>query len=522
MGDKITTKEIKSIFDISGVPSFRDFYNKYIALWKRIYRGNVAEWHEVVAPTINNVNNKRKRERLGVAKAVCSELAGLIWAEKCDVNVTTKGFVADANNPDKLGAFVQSVLAANNFKVKMREHIEQTLALSGGTLKTWGDIKKNADGSDIEGSEAVRISYGLADQFIPLAWTNADVTEGVFISRQVKGAYSYTTLEFHQWSGAEYIVRNELYRRKLDSVSSRNELDELGDRVPLSELYDNLTEEVPIKGLQRSLFSYYHPNIANNINDNSPLGISIYANALSTLKALDICYDSFVREFVLGKKRIIVPASAIRYVNDPVTGKRERYFDADDEVYEAMDSGDLDSLTVKDNTIELRVEEHEAAINAFLGILSFQLGLSAGSLTFDKVEGLKTATEVISEKSKTFKTVKQHQEPIQAAIEKLVHNIIDVARLYGIKYEGVKIATLAAKGYEVSVYFDDAIIQDRQTDINEGILLVTNDLMSKGRFMRDKLGYTQQDAEAELKAIAQEKRGNAEELDMSLYGTWGK
>ena len=117
--------------------------------------------------------------------------------------------------------------------------------------------------------------------------------------------------------------------------------------------------------MQRSLFSYYRTNIANNLDDNSPLGVSIYANALSTLKALDVCFDSFVREFTLGKKRIIVPSSAIRYVNNPDTGQRCRYFDADDEVYEAMDTDDLESLQIKDNTVELRVEEHEAAINAY-------------------------------------------------------------------------------------------------------------------------------------------------------------
>jgi len=513
MGDKFTAPQsIKSIFDISGVPSFRQFYDYGILIWKHVYRGYYSEWHEVKAPTISDSNAKRKRDTLCAGKAVCSELAGLIWAEQCAVNVSRKGFTADAEHPtDKLAEYVASVLKANNFNTKMREHIEQTMALGGGTLKVWCDVKKGTDGADITGSEQIKISYGMADQFVPLAWNNAEITEGVFISREAKDGYYYTRLEFHRWDGSEYVISNELYRCK---VSNENQ-NIFGERVPLNELYTNLAESTKVKGLQRSLFSYYRTNIANNLDDNSPLGISVYANALSTLKALDICYDSFVREFVLGKKRIIVPSSAIRYVNDPVTGKRCRYFDADDEVYEAMQTDDLENLNIKDNTVELRVEEHEAAINAFLGVLSFQLGLSPGTLTFDKVDGLKTATEVISEKSKTYKTVKQHQASVKEAVEKLVHNIIKVSILYDLSYEGVKIEELAKGGYDVSIFFDDAIIQDRQTNLNEGVLLVSNGLMSKKRFMTEKLGYTDEDAEAEIKAIAAESNITGSTIDFA-------
>lgn len=513
MGEKILTpQEVKSIFDIKGVPSFRQFYDNGILIWKHVYRGYYSQWHEVKAPTINDSGAKRTRETLCAGKAVCSELARLAWTEQCDVNVSRKGFTADAEHPDKLAAFVKSVLNDNNFSVKMREHIEQVMALGGGTLKVWCDIKKDENGADVQGTEKIKIGYGMADQFVPLAWNNADVTEGVFVSREAKGGYYYTRLEFHRWDGSEYVVSNELYRHKAGSSENQNIF---GERVPLNTLYTNLSESAKVSGLQRSLFSYYRTNIANNLDDNSPLGISIYANALSTLKALDICYDSFVREFTLGKKRIIVPASAIRYINDPNTGRRCRYFDADDEVYEAVDTDELESLQIKDNSVELRVEEHIASINAFLNILSFQLGLSAGTFSFDRVEGLKTATEVISEKSKTYGTVKSHQCPIGAAVDILVRNIIDVAILYGIEYEGESVESLAAGDYDVSIYFDDAIIQDRQTNINEGVLLVSNSLMSKKRFMVEKLGYTEEEAAAELAEMAAESKITGATLDLA-------
>jgi A118 family predicted phage portal protein len=254
------------------------------------------------------------------------------------------------------------------------------------------------------------------------------------------------------------------------------------------------------------------------VDDNSPLGVSIYANAMETLHAIDICFDSFVREFRLGKKRIIVPARMIRQVTDPQTGQQLRYFDATDETYEALSTDDPDSLKIQDNSVALRVEEHVAALNAFLNIFCLQVGLSAGTFSFDASAGLKTATEVVSENSKTYKTVKNIQNQITPAVERLVHAIIDVASLYDMTTaDGQSVKALASRGYEVKVALDDGITQDRQTNINEGITLVAAGLMSKKTFLTDpKYGQnlTEEDADAELQRIAQESTVTMPQLDV--------
>src|SRR5690606_21602688 len=103
---------------------------------------------------------------------------------------------------------------------------------------------------------------------------------------------------------------------------------------------------------------------------------SIFANALDTLKALDIAFDSFISEFRLGKKRIIVPETAIKTVVDPNDGCVKRYFDPSDEVYQAFHFDTVDNQKIIDNSVELRVEEHIAGINALLEILAMQLGFS--------------------------------------------------------------------------------------------------------------------------------------------------
>jgi A118 family predicted phage portal protein len=296
--------------------------------------------------------------------------------------------------------------------------------------------------------------------------------------------------------------------------------DILGARVPLSELYPGLEEhtEVPV---QAGLFAYFRTPVANNLDDNSPLGVSIYANALETLHALDICYDSFVSEFRLGKKRIIVPARCVRQVADPITGALRRYFDPRDEVYEAFASDDKDDLKITDSSVELRVEEHVAAMNAFLSILCLQLGFSANTFSFDEHGGLKTATEVVSENSKTFKTIRTVKNQLAPVLERTVRTIIDVAALYGVTWQGQSVAALAAGGYEVKITFDDSVTQDRQTNLNEGVMLVGAGLLSKLTFLTDRkygIGLTEAEAMEELKRIAEEKRAGMAIADVGGFG----
>lgn len=516
--DLKATKEFKDIFELGGVPAFNQFYNFGIFSWKCVYRGFYKAWHIIKAPTIADPKGTRQLNYLNMAKALTSELAGMVWTDQCEVNLATNG-IEDIEQ-DKLRKFVNAVLEGNNFNVKMLEAIEQAAALGGEALKVWYEVKYDNDGNEIPDSGEIKVGYCMADQFVPTAWNNAEVSEGVFVERKAKNGYYYTRLEWHEWNGTTYEVRNELYKAEIRPNGSESQ-DILGFRYPLNLVYPNITEWAKLP-VSKSLFSYFRTPTANNLDDNSPLGVSIYANAMDTLHALDICYDSFVREFRLGKKRIIVPARMVKTVQDPVSGQMVRYFDATDETYEALSTDDPDSLKIQDNSVSLRVEEHVTAINAFLNILCLQVGLSASTFSFDVKNGLKTATEVVSENSKTYKTVKNFQNMIRPAIVRLVENIIAVASIYDLEYEGVSISELAKKGYEVSVVMDDGITQDRQTNINEGIALVNAKLLSKKTFLTDPKygqGLTEEQAQAELEQIANEGRVNAIDVDMMRFNT---
>ena len=512
-------REFKDIFDIGGVPAFNQFYQFGIFPWKLLYRGFYKPWHLIPAPTIKDPDAKREVYRMNAAKAVCAELASLVWGEECDVNVTIDGRESTDENPDPLNCFVHKVFSENAFSEKMQELIEQALALGGAAVKVWHEERHDSEGNVVPDTGVIRLGYSMADQFVPTAWDNAKITEGVFISRKAKGGYYYTRLEWHKWDGLTYTVTNELYRSEMQRGAEADSQDILGVRWPLADVYPYLEAETVIP-VGESLFSYFRTPIANNVDDNSPLGVSMYANALETLHALDICYDSFVREFRLGKKRIIVPAQLISTVVDPDTGAVRRYFNPGDEVYEALSTNSPEDLKITDTSVELRVEEHIAALNAFLSILCLQVGFSSSTFSFDEHGGMKTATEVVSENSKTFKTIRTVQNQLRPMLEHLVRNIIDVAVLYGTEFEGQSVESLAANGYHVNVVFDDGVTQDRQTNINEGVMLVGAGLLSKYTFMTDAKygqGLTPEQAEAELARIREEGTSNSVDVTR-LFG----
>jgi hypothetical protein len=91
-------------------------------------------------------------------------------------------------------------------------------------------------------------------------------------------------------------------------------------------------------------------------------------------------------------------------------------------------------------------------------------------------------------------------------------------------YEGQSIESLAAGGYNVSITFDDGVTQDRQTNINEGVMLVGAGLLSKYKFLTDRKygqGLTPEQAEEELKRIAEENKANTVDVTR-LFGGVGE
>lgn len=472
-------KSLEKISDFKDIPRSDEMY-KNMNIWISLYKGFYEPWHKVTYQTIAGEQD-RKLETLNMAKISASEMASLVFNEKCDISISDKSLAEEIDN----------VFKANKFNKVFQDFLEYQFAHGGMVIKPYVENDK------------IILSFVTADGFIPLSWDNDNITEAVFPNEFVKNGEKYTHLEWHIIEDGEYLVRNEVFE-------SGNGI-ELGKKMSLERFFPGLDEEVPIKGLDKTLFVYFKPNTANNIDTESPLGISLFANALGTMHTIDTILDSFHREFRLGKKRILVPAHMVKSVVDPTSGSLVRYFDDTDETYESFGSNS-DNEDIKDISVELRVEEHINAINAYLNIFAMQTGFSPGTFSYNG-QSMKTATEVISEQSKTFKSKQSHETIIEAGIQELVGAITELAELYNL--------FAVPDEYDVTVNFDDSIAEDKGAEINQQILLVSGGLTSKTRAIMKVHGVTEEEAKLILKEINQEEKDAAPDMEAIKSATFG-
>lgn len=471
---KIIVSDVQRAFPEMTVPNISGYYSECIDKWKNIFENN-PPWKSTKKSGLHSKGD-RKLNMLNTAKVLCDCFSELTFSEQVNIVIDDKEYQEYAND----------CLDKNGFWKHMPEFIAQTYALGGGSIKIYICDRKPV------------IDYIHADRFLPCGWNGKSITDGIFSSQIYKNGSYYNFYE--RYSGG--MVDYRLFKSSQSYA--------VGERIMLSELFSGLPDKTVYADSEIPMFSYFKPSVSNNYEYDVPLGMSIYANALDTLKALDIAFDSFSREFVLGKKRIIVPAQCIQTVVNHETGQMERYFDADDEAFVALKTEDSENLKITDNTVALRVDEHVSAINALLNILCFQVGLSAGTLSFDAVQGMKTATEVISQDSKTARTIKNNKNLFAENIETVVHALIAT---------GIYLNAIPKKKYSVTVSWNDNIIIDDNTLIDNNIKLVQAGLKSKLKAIMDVQKCDEKTALEEIERISKEQSVNGLAVDDFMNGS---
>lgn len=432
-------EDVKSAFG-NDVPDLSAYY-ALTEKCRRIYAGE-PDWRSVKKGGLYHAGS-RTIAMLNTAKVLCDRFAVLLFSEEPEIIFSN----------EECGSFVRSVIEKSNLFGRMGELLSAAYAMGGAVFRPYIN----------NGEISIDCVYG--DGFIPLGWTHSQISSGCFRSVIFKDGCYYTLFELHSVEDGVSTVEYRLFKSRTSSSA--------GTECPLSEVYPMLNEKVEFYGAgQNTLFSCFKPSGSNNVYPDVPMGISVFANAADTLKALDVAFDSFTREFVLGRKRIIVPSSCVQTVVDIATGEQRQYFDADDEAYVALKCDEEQDLKITDNTVELRVEEHITAINALLDILCFQTGLSAGTFSFNSAEGVKTATEIISRDSRTAALIRADQNNLSRALVSLFKAVISLGVYTGKLSE-------EALDCDVTVSWHDGIITDENTALDNCIKLVSSGLKSK-------------------------------------------
>ena len=393
-----------------GYTCVQDDYYSRIALWQKWYGGKVPAVHNYT-----QYNGRRKlrrtRKTLGLAKTVSEDWANLLLNEKFQIGVDK------ANAKRK----IDSILASNEFAKRGNQLVELTFALGTGAFVEY------LDGSD------VKIDYIRAGMIYPLSWDNGKVLECAFASERAAGKKKQVYLNIHRLENGKYVIENHLFDRN-------------GGILTEIALPDGVLPEVRTNS-SVPRFQIFSPNIANNIDPDSPMGISVYANALDQLESADLVYDSYCNEFRLGKKRITIPVSLARMAMEE-DGTSTPVFDDNDTEFYAVPQDDKSENKIQEHNMELRADAHEAGMQTMLNLMSWKTG-SGGKRYVFRDGQVKTATEVVSENSDLYRNLKKHELALEAALCGLVDAIADLLHLGTVK---------------AAISFDDSVISDTESD----------------------------------------------------------
>src|SRR5699024_6617339 len=300
------------------------------------------------------------------------------------------------------------------------------------------------------------------DAFYPLKSNSSGVSEGVLksVSMEVQGNKTsyYTLLEFHEWQrdGEDnlYVITNELY--KSDSANV------IGKRVPLEERYEGLQEETYITGLTRPLFNYVKPAGFNNLSPHSPLGLSITDNCKPTLKKTNDTYDEFYWEIKMGQRTVFVDDRMLQTLPAENGLPPKQVFDPKVNVYKSMRMMDGKNA-VEDVTNDIRTDQYTSAINQSLKTLEMELKFSPGTFSFDG-KSVKTATEITSENSQTYRTRNNQINAVEKFIKGLIVSSLELAK--ATKYNGKSLFDGEIPTFEhIGVDFDDGIFVDKMQQL---------------------------------------------------------
>ena len=335
--------------------------------------------------------------------------------------------------------------------------------------------------------DSIVIDYIRADMIYPLSWDNGDITECAFGSTRVIGGKECIYLQIHRQGREEDGENPKIYyieNRYID-IKSGNEIDGPPDVEPLVNTC-----------YERPLFQIIMPNICNNIDLDSPLGISVYANAIPQIQGCDLLFDSYINEFVLGRKRVLVPISVAK-IEMQKEGIQAPMFDPSDSVYYQLPGDRADDMKLTEVDMSIRATEHELGIQKNLDILSLKTGMGTTRFQFT-TSGVKTATEVISDKSDLYQNLRKNEIPVQAALINLVKAVsyLDMGR-----------------EVEATIDFDDSIIEDSNTTIDRNIKLVQAGLRSKITAIMEINKCSEEEATKEVERIAQDNQIVGNDID---------
>lgn len=407
-----------------------------IDLWTKMYK-NEPPWKE------------KNIKLCGLPAAIAGEFARLVTLE-LKTEVTGNDFINEE---------YQAVIS------DIRKYTEYACAKGGLAMKPYAS----------EGH--IEVDMVQADRFFPTKFNSrGGVTAAVFAESLTVGKKVYTRLEYHQHEGTMYHINNKAFvKQDLDNVEV------LGKEVPLTAIpeWANLQEEVTLKNVKMPLFAYFKIPNANNVDDTSPLGVSVYSRAINDIKEADNQWTRLLWEFE--GSELAIDADITLFKKDD-KGNYE-FPKGKDRLFRMMDLDD-NAEKYKVFAPAIRDENLINGFNAILRRIEFNVGLAYGTLS-DPNTVDKTAEEIKASKQRSYSTVSDIQKSLQTALEQLVYAMDVMAQLSGLS---------GRKKYEMSFDWDDSIVIDKEQELASMQQDAVAGFIRKELYVAAKYGVSEEEA----------------------------
>lgn len=428
--------DIKKYLNKAGYDTVDSSFYSLIRVWKSWYVGDVNKFHRY-----KMYNGKDhvpcRRLSLGMAKKLSEDIADLLLNERVQITIQDPA----------TSEFVMGVFDDNNFSVIGNDYQERKAYTGTVAYVPYLDnIDVSEDGAVIPGdSGKVKINYVSAPNIYPLSWCNGYISECAFVFPKIIKSKKYAHIQLHVLKDGIYVIENHV----VESTAGA------GKEVPAEDWgklngFEAMSEKIYTGSPERQ-FVIDRLNIANNSDKDNPMGVAIFANSLDILKGLDTVYDSYINEFILGKKRIFAAPElmGVDLLGNPV-------FDPNDVVFYQLPEGYLKDggKPIESVDMDLRADAHEKAINDNLNILSMKCGFGQNHYRFEN-GSIQTATQVISENSDMFRTINKHELILEPVLNELIRIIARLGGVLGVNTD---------PNTEIVVDFDDSIIEDKQAE----------------------------------------------------------
>lgn len=463
---------VKKFLNDRGFKTDDTYYNN-IELWESYWEGK-TDFHKY-----KDVDgNTREMYSLGMAKRIAEDWASILWNEKSEISVDNK----------RTNEILKEQLKEIDFDDLFPKVIEKAfysgtsaLILRVRDVLQVGDTLVKGDKTRIE------LHSVTAEKIVPLTIENGVITEVAFVSgATIKGKkYHYVELHTKNEEG-NYVIEN-IY------------LDEKGNEVT----FENVLREIKTQS-DKPWFVIIKPNNVNPIANNNGLGASIYAGAIDQLKAVDIVYNNFVRDFYLGGKKVfynksLVKMKTVNYKDEtgqvkqkqvpvyPDDITKQQFLVIGDETINANDNPE-----VREYNPDLRVNDNETGIQMSLDYLAFKCDLGSKRYRFDNGSVI-TATQYLGEQQDLISNMNKHQKNINKALKGIAEAILYVRKV--IFKDNIK------EDANVTIVNDDSFMTPIETQKEEFRNDISLGLRSKTSYLMKFYGMGEEEAQEELNRV---------------------